>query len=83
MEVIAEKQLEKMSQKDRESPNVLLQDVDGNTGENVEVGNNSDIKSVSEAASLAWDVPTLGKYVDIPEKLRGKKSPEKWEPTFL
>lgn len=51
---------------------MVLPDVDGNTGKNVDIGNNSDacdIKSIYEAACLAWDVPTLGKYVDIPEKL--------------
>lgn len=35
MEVIAEKQLEKMSENDKERPNVVLEDVDGNTGKSV------------------------------------------------
>ena len=62
LEVMAEKQLEKMSQNDKERPNVILQDVDGNTEKNVEDGNNSDtsgIKSISEVGCSAWDVPTL------------------------
>lgn len=45
-----------MSQKDKERPNVVLRDVDGNTGKNMDIGNNSDahdIKSISEAACLA------------------------------
>lgn len=51
-----------MSQNDKESPNVILQDVDGNTEKNVEDGNNSDtcgIKPISEVGCSAWDVPVL------------------------
>lgn len=47
---------------DKERPNVILQDVDGNTEKNVEHGNNSDtrgIKCISEVGCSAWDVPTL------------------------
>lgn len=65
-----------MSQNDKERPNVILQDVDGNTKKNVEDGSNSDtcgIKSVSEVGCSAWDVPALWKYVDISENLWGKK----------
>lgn len=56
---------------------MVLQDLDGNTGKNVEAGNNNDtcdIQSISEAACLAWDEPILGKYVDMSEKLKKKKT---------
>lgn len=51
LEIMDEKKLEKLSQNDKDKPNVILQYVDGNTEKNVENGNISDthgIKSVSE-----------------------------------
>jgi len=62
LEVMVEKRLEKMPQNDKDRPNVILQDVDGNTEINVENGNNSDIhgiESISEVGRSAWDVPAI------------------------
>ena len=79
LEVMVEKRLEKMPQNDKDRPNVILQDVDGNTEINVENGNNSDIhgiESISEVGRSAWDVPAIWRYVDISENLWEKKP---WE----
>lgn len=82
LEVMAEKQLERMSQNDKERPNVILQDVDGNTEKNVEDGSNSDtrgIKSISEVQhGMYLPFETMLTY----QKTSEGKNPEKWEPTF-